>query len=151
MNGLKELRRGGKRTLKLTDEAREKLMKLQWPGNVRELWNVVNRVLLTDPQETCEASAIVFDESLIAEPSVSSGGEEVQREGPSRGLAGVVEVKGKTLSQIEASYLAIVMEAAQGSRTLACRQLGIDNKRLLRMLKEYGLEQVGRDDDGNEG
>jgi hypothetical protein len=35
------------------------------------------------------------------------------------------------------------LTAAKGQRGVAFRQLGIDNKRLLRMLKEHDLERVG--------
>jgi len=81
----------------------------------------VNRVLLTDQQGTCEGSAIVFDESLV-------GPAAEQPPAQSALLGRVVEVEGNTLSQIEAASLVIVMEAAQGNRTVACRRLRIDNK-----------------------
>jgi DNA-binding NtrC family response regulator len=57
--------------------------------------------------------------------------------------AGGVEVKGKNWEQIVASVLAVVMQEVEGSRAEAVRQLGIDRKTLLKMLKEYGLEGVG--------
>jgi DNA-binding NtrC family response regulator len=131
---------GGKAGMALTDAARQKLMDHDWPGNVRELWNVVNRVLLYTPDVICDAPAIVFDASLLAQPAPARG-EVTDPHIPLP--TDVVHIKGKTLAQVEAALLTAVMRSSKGSRAEAVRRLDIDRKTLLKMLKDYNLEDVG--------
>ncbi len=132
----------GSQPVTLSDAALQKLMAHDWPGNVRELWNLVNRVLLSTLGTVCEASDIVFDESLKREAPAPSEVTDPHIELP----ADVVHVKGKTLAQAEAAFLTAVMRATRGNRTEAVRQLAIDRKTLLKKLKDYDIEGVGLED-----
>ncbi len=119
------------RTPTVAPDVEPLLLAHPWPGNVRELKSAVERTLYRIyPRNHIEARDIPLDAP-----------------GPVTALGGLVDPKGKTWEQLEAAMLAAVMRLVKGSRNEACRQLGIDKKRLRRMLKEYGLEEMGREED----
>jgi DNA-binding NtrC family response regulator len=96
----------------LGKEAIERLLAYTWPGNVRELENMMERV------------AILCDAEVRPE-DLPIGEEE-----PSQ------PVRWK---DIERRAIEEALEANQGNRTKAARQLGISLRTLQYRLKEYGM------------
>ena len=93
-----------------------------------------NNALLFTEGVVRDTSAVVLEKRLAPAPSPARADGN---------HAGAIEIKGKNWEQIHASALAAVMEDVEGSRAEAVRQLGIDRKTLLKMLREYNLESVG--------
>ena len=106
-----------------------------WPGNVRELENVVRRaLLLAEGTGTITPSHIVFDQPARL---VTSGTE--QGEGGNGRLSNIVQLS-------EARAIIDTLEACNGSRINAARQLGISERTLryrLASFREAGIE-IGR-------
>ncbi|HUB09604.1 MAG TPA: sigma 54-interacting transcriptional regulator [Myxococcales bacterium] len=112
--------------LRLSDGARRKLEEHRWPGNVRELRNVAQRALLTSASSELGPEHILFDEA-----------------GMNGAGAGLIDPRGMTLEQVEASAIAAVLRQLQGNRRLAAKQLGIAKSTLLKKIADYGLKHEG--------
>jgi DNA-binding NtrC family response regulator/tetratricopeptide (TPR) repeat protein len=108
------------------DGVREIMESYSWPGNVRELENVIRESLLR----------------------VEGG---VMRIGdlPSYVREGVVEggLWKKVIGETERRLIKGVMEEVGYVRREAARRLGISYPTLLKKLKEYGLEDLGKEKD----
>jgi two-component system response regulator FlrC len=118
----------------LSDAALAMLKLHGWPGNVRELENVIRRaLLLADGAERIEPSHISFDRvaRLV--------GEVEHTEQASPRLANIVQ-------RSEAQAIFETLEACNGSRIAAARQLGISERTLryrLASFREAGLAVAG--------
>ena len=120
----------------ISDAALAMLKLHGWPGNVRELENVIRRaLLLADGAGEIAASHIVFDQPARLVPE---GGTLLP------------EPKGQRLSNIvqlsEAKAIMQTLDACNGSRIEAARQLGISERTLryrLAAFREAGLAVAG--------
>ena len=101
-------------------KAAEKLLCYEWPGNVRELRNVMER-----------AVALTRYDTLVLEDL-----PEKIRNYQDRNVvvAGNDPTELVTLEEVEQRYVAKVMQAAGGNKTLAAQILGLDRKTLYRKL-----------------
>ncbi|HKA13751.1 MAG TPA: sigma-54 dependent transcriptional regulator [Myxococcota bacterium] len=112
--------RSGKAVTGLSRGAAEKLLHYPWPGNVRELENCIERaVALTDHDQ-------VVPEDL-PERIRDYGRRDVL-------VAGEDPTELVPLEQVEQRYIARVMDAVGGNKTLAAKILGVDRKTLYRKL-----------------
>lgn len=124
----------------ISDEALALLTGHSWPGNVRELENVMRRALvLAGNAATIAAEHIVFDRParLINEPIA------VVPTGDAK-LSNIVQMS-------EAKAILSTLEACNGSRVAAARQLGISERTLryrLASFRDAGIEVNGRSVDG---
>ena len=105
-----------------------------WPGNVRELENVVRRaLLLSDGTGMITPTHIVFDQParlVTAEPELAEGNGR---------LSNIVQLS-------EARAIMDTLEACNGSRIAAARELGISERTLryrLASFRDAGIE-IGR-------
>ena len=106
---------------RISSSAAEKLVAYAWPGNVRELQNCMER-----------AVALARYEQLV----VDDLPEKIRRYRRSHVLVASDDPSELvTLEQVERRYIARVMEVVGGNKTSAARILGIDRKRLYRMLE----------------
>jgi two-component system response regulator HydG len=113
--------RSGKRVTGLSQGAAEKLLHYAWPGNVRELRNCIER-----------AVALTRHEQLIVEDLP----ERVRNYGPNHVLVASDDPSELVpLDVVERRYVARVLEAVGGNKTLAARILGLDRKTLYRKLE----------------
>jgi DNA-binding NtrC family response regulator len=110
---------GPKRTVQVSPEAMEVMLRYTWPGNVRELENVIERALIL-----CDAG-IVRPEHLPMGMRASSN-------------AAIDGASGShpTLAEAEHRYIQQVLEECSGHRQKAARILGISERNLYRKLKE---------------
>ncbi|WP_084278573.1 sigma-54-dependent Fis family transcriptional regulator [Novosphingobium sp. B1] len=124
----------------ISDEALALLFAHNWPGNVRELENVMRRALvLAGNAMVIEAAHIVFDRParLINEPVAAPATGDAK-------LSNIVQMS-------EARAILSTLEACNGSRVAAARQLGISERTLryrLASFREAGIEVNGRSVDG---
>lgn len=121
----------------IADETLALLAAHSWPGNVRELENVIRRALvLAGDAPVIGPEHIVFDRTarLISEP--------VQAAPPT------VDGKLSNIVQIsESRAILATLDACNGSRVAAARQLGISERTLryrLASFREAGIEVNGR-------
>jgi DNA-binding NtrC family response regulator len=112
--------RSGKAVVGLSHGAAEKLLQYAWPGNVRELANCIERaVALTDHEH-------LLVDDLPERIRDHRGHVIVASDDPSELVP---------LEVVEERYIARVMDAVGGNKTLAARILGVDRKTLYRKLR----------------
>jgi DNA-binding NtrC family response regulator len=112
------------RTLRLSSEAVERLLRYPWPGNVRELENAIERAAIL------ARSDILEPEDLP--PHVSAG----LQLGPSPTLP-----RQTTLADAERIHILQTLERFGRNHSGAAEALGIGRTTLWRKLKEYGLDR----------
>jgi two-component system response regulator HydG len=111
----------------MTPAAAERLMAYPWPGNVRELRNCIERAI----------ALARFDQL-----SVDDLPEKVREHKASHVLLAADDPSELvSLEQLERTYIARVMQVVAGNKSAAARILGLDRKRLYRMLQRLGLVQ----------
>jgi two-component system response regulator FlrC len=119
-----------------------------WPGNVRELENVIRRaLLLAEGKPSVGPEHIIFDGTATLVPGEMSAAIPTP---VMRMPAAVEPVVGRKLSNIvqlsEARAIMATLEACNGSRVAAARQLGISERTLryrLASFREAGLAVAG--------
>jgi DNA-binding NtrC family response regulator len=116
--------RSGKKVTGLQTAVAERLLAYQWPGNVRELQNAIERAVAVT-----QFSAITVDDlpERIREYHVSH--VLVAGEDPS---------ELSTMEEVERRYIARVLQAVGGNKTLAAKVLGFDRKTLYNKLDKHG-------------
>ena len=97
----------------------------EWPGNVRELANTVERAVIVADGETVEKAHL--PDAIRA--SAGAGGQ--------RGRAW------RSLAELEAHYIAEILEAVGGNKSEAARLLGISRKNLYEKLARYSRDAGG--------
>jgi two-component system response regulator HydG len=98
-----------------------------WPGNVRELRNVIESMVVMDADGVLDVDDLTEDLQQAATA------------GRSDGSAGVDNLVGKSLEDIERHYIAETLKLTGGNREEAARLLGIGERTLYRKLKEYNI------------
>jgi DNA-binding NtrC family response regulator len=94
---------------RFSDSALQGLARHNWPGNVRELENVIQRLVLMSEGNPIEAADLP---ELLR--FTASAGSRLNR----------------TLAEVEAEHIAMVLASVGGNRSQAARKLGIDRKTL---------------------
>jgi two-component system response regulator HydG len=118
--------RAGKNVIGIAPAAANKLVAYTWPGNVRELQNCVERSVAL-----ARYDQIGVDDLPEKVRSYRSSHVIVPGDDPSEFVP---------MEEVERRYIARVMEAVGGNKTAAARILGLDRKRLYRMLDRLGVE-----------
>ena len=139
---LAELGDGVERTF--AADARHALLAHCWPGNVRELRHIVRVAAILSDGPTIRAGALRFDAPDIAaiparEPDFI-GCAEPSGTGPAS-TAGVdwVNLRGRTLEQIEGLAIRACYHRHGGNRRAMMKELGLSKSSLLRKLDSLGL------------
>ena len=112
--------RAGKPVLGLSRAAAEKLLGYAWPGNVRELANCIERAVALTQHDQILVEDLPERIRDYRREHVLVTGEDPSELVP--------------LAEIERRYIARVLEAVGGNKTLAARILGLDRKTLYRKL-----------------
>jgi two-component system, NtrC family, response regulator HydG len=108
--------------------ARRRLLAYDWPGNVRQLRNVIESMVVVDFDEVLDL------DDLPAELAPPAGDVPAVN-----GQGGLHTLVGKSLSELEALFIAETLKITAGNRTEAANMLGIGERTLYRKIKEYGL------------
>ena len=112
------------RTLRLSPDALERLLRYPWPGNVRELENAIERAAILARNEAVEPDDLP--------PHVAAG----LQLGPSPALP-----KQTTLADAERAHILQTLERFGRNHSGAAEALGIGRTTLWRKLKEYGIDR----------
>jgi len=116
----------GKKSVRLSAAARERLRAYDWPGNVRELRNCLERAI------------ILADDGVIDEKHLRLGPEPVFLES-SRDET-LEDARERAAQAAERIWLVRLLERARGDRTAAAAAAGLTARRLESKLREHGLE-----------
>jgi two-component system response regulator HydG len=117
-----------KKVKSITTAARRKLMAFNWPGNVRQLKNAIESMVVVDYDEVLDVDDL---------PPEMAGGEPTLI--PVGDGAGLNDLVGRPLEEIEKLFIAETLKATAGNREEAASLLGIGERTLYRKIKEYGL------------
>jgi len=110
----------GRQLQKVSPAALELLQVYEFPGNARELANIIERAVIVARGARLEASDL---------PASVNDAVKAKRDR---------EVP-LTLAQLEAAYIADMLEATRGNKTECARLLGISRKNLYEKIARYGL------------
>jgi two-component system response regulator AtoC len=113
----------------ISQNAMERFLQYPWPGNVRELENIIERAMIL-----AEGDTIVMEGLLM-----HMHGDEGS--GPSS--SGLSIKKGAR--EMEIRLIKEALKQTGGNRLRAARMLEISHKALLYKLKDYGLEDYGKE------
>lgn len=113
-----------KRYVVLTKEARKRLNDYSWPGNYIQLRAFLERMVLTAPSRTVNASYVMgLLQELYPVSTARSEGAQTQE-----------------LPDSEGARLAEVLSRNGGNRAAAAAELGISKTTLWRRMKQYGVK-----------
>lgn len=99
------------------------LCSYQWPGNVRQLINAVERAKILADDGIVRCADLPQEVGNLPEPRVASA--------PTEGY--------DNLANIEKSKVVEVLAREHGNKTRAARRMGIDRRKLYRLLEKYEL------------
>ena len=114
----------GRKPKELTEEALRVLEEYPWPGNVRELRNLMERIVIMNPQPRIDARHIPLDRARRAvfyKPVERFGSLQEVREAAER------------------DYILKKLEEAKGNVTRAAEMLGLERSHLYRKMKALGI------------
>jgi two-component system nitrogen regulation response regulator NtrX len=114
----------GRKPKELTEEALRVLEEYPWPGNVRELRNLMERIVIMNPQVRIDARHIPLDRARRAvfdRPMDRFGSLQEVREAAER------------------DYILKKLEESKGNVTRAAELLGLERSHLYRKMKALGI------------
>jgi two-component system nitrogen regulation response regulator NtrX len=114
----------GRKPKELTPEAYRLLQEYHWPGNVRELRNLIERIVILNPQVRVDARHIplnVTKRSVVDRPMDRFGSLQELREA------------------VEREYILKKLEEANGNVTRTAELLGLERSNLYRKMKTLGI------------
>jgi two-component system nitrogen regulation response regulator NtrX len=118
----------GKKPKELTTEAYALLRSYSWPGNVRELRNLMERIVIMNPQVRVDARHIPLASGLKGRLHADKAAENYS-----------------TLQEfreaVERDYIAKKLEEAHGNVTRTAELLGLERSHLYRKMKALGISQ----------
>jgi two-component system nitrogen regulation response regulator NtrX len=116
----------GRKGKELTEDAYASLEAYTWPGNVRELRNLMERIVIMNPQVRVDARHIPL-QSVRAGSRVSQNGLD--------GSASLQDVR----ETAERDYILKKLEEAKGNVTRTAEMLGLERSNLYRKMKALGI------------
>jgi len=114
----------GRKPKELTPEAYHLLQEHHWPGNVRELRNLIERIVILNPQVRVDARHIPLNipkRTLVDRPIDRFGSLQELREA------------------VEREYILKKLEEANGNVTRTAELLGLERSNLYRKMKTLGI------------
>ena len=114
----------GRKPKELTEEALRALEEYPWPGNVRELRNLMERIVIMNPQTRIDARHIPLDparRAVFFKPGERFGSLQEVREAAER------------------DYILKKIEETRGNVTRAAEMLGLERSHLYRKMKALGI------------
>jgi two-component system nitrogen regulation response regulator NtrX len=113
----------GRKPKELTPEAYGALADYHWPGNVRELRNLIERIVIMNPQVRVDARHIPLHPAR--RPAERAGDR----------VGSLQEVR----EAAEREYILKKMEETNGNVTRAAELLGLERSNLYRKMKALGI------------
>jgi transcriptional regulator with GAF, ATPase, and Fis domain len=119
---LKRFNERNARQATVCEEAAGVLTRMAWPGNVRELENLIERAAILSTTGEISSEDV---ERACGAGALSSGKEEDS---------------GTTLKGAERQQIVRALREAEGNRSLAARNLGIERKTLYKKARRLGID-----------
>ncbi len=113
----------GRKPKELTPEAYRVLMEYHWPGNVRELKNLIERLVILNPQVRVDARHIPLNATRR------------QQDRPFERFGSLQEVR----EAAEREYILKKLEETNGNVTRTAELLGLERSNLYRKMKTLGI------------
>ncbi|RYE09817.1 MAG: sigma-54-dependent Fis family transcriptional regulator [Hyphomicrobiales bacterium] len=123
---------------RLTDEARQALLRAPWPGNVRELENTLHRAVLLSQGDTIDTDAIVMPDGAGLSDIVQTAGIASQAAQVAESISR--SMVGRTVADVERDLILETLDHVLGNRTHAATILGISIRTLRNKLNQYADE-----------
>jgi two-component system, NtrC family, nitrogen regulation response regulator NtrX len=114
----------GRKPKELTEEALRVLEEYPWPGNVRELRNLMERIVIMNPQPRIDARHIPIDR-----------GRRAVFERPMERFGSLQDVR----EAAERDYILKKLDEAKGNVTRAAEMLGLERSHLYRKMKALAI------------
>ena len=123
-------RETGLNLTRITEPAMSILQSYHWPGNLRQLKNVIRTMVVMCLADTLDVQDIPPEIRRTKRLSgrVLGAGDIVEP-----------EMADKSLEEMEAEHIRMVLEKTEGNRSEAAKILKIGERTLYRKIKEYGL------------
>ncbi len=120
----------GSKTMRVTPEAMDALMRYHWPGNVRELANVIERA-----QILAEEATITIDDlpEIIAHYGQPPSSQDAPPDHSTH------------LSEVERRHVIDILRRSKGNKVHAAKLLGISRRALYRLLEKYRIDSPTAD------
>src|SRR5208282_1543735 len=121
--------------LRLSQEARDRVLEYGWPGNIRELQNAIERAVILADGAEIEAKDLRLPAARPASDAIPGGaaGEEFSWDGT------LEDVVRRATEQVERSKIEAVLRGCKWNKTRAAEQLGISYKTLLNKIRDLGI------------
>jgi len=114
----------GRKPKEFTPAAYQVLQDYQWPGNIRELRNLIERIVILNPQARVDARHIPLPSS--------------KRQPAPRSMDGFASLH-EGRDAFERDYIAKKLEETGGNVTRAAELLGLERSNLYRKMKTLGI------------
>jgi len=114
----------GRKPKELTPEVYALLQEYHWPGNVRELKNLMERIVIMNPQVRIDARHIPLNLNRRAAADRAAGG-----------FASLQEVR----ESAEREYILKKLDETHGNVSRAAELLGLERSNLYRKMKALGI------------
>jgi two-component system, NtrC family, nitrogen regulation response regulator NtrX len=114
----------GRKPKELTPEAYEVLKQHRWPGNVRELRNLMERIVIMNPQVRIDARHIPVNH-----------GKRTTTDRPAERSGSLQEVR----AAAEREYILKTLDETKGNVTRTAEVLGLERSNLYRKMKALGI------------
>lgn len=115
-----------KKTVKITDEAMDKLMGYPWPGNVREMENTLERIVLMGDEAGISAA-----DMILLLPALKN--EKITEE------FNAISMDNKTLEELEKEAVLNALRQSDDNQSKAADILGITVRQIGYKVKKYGI------------
>jgi DNA-binding NtrC family response regulator len=107
----------------ISREAVSLLLDYHWPGNVRELEHAVESAVVVCDSYSIKPAHLPPEIQFPEEARIRRAGDE-----------------GKSLEDVEKTYISLILKKTGGQKRKAASILGIDRRTLYRKLKSYGMD-----------
>ena len=114
----------GRKPKELTQEAYQVLMEHRWPGNVRELRNLMERIVIMNPQTRVDARHVPLNH-----------GKRNVIERPAERFGSLHDVR----AAAERDYILKTLDETKGNVTKTAELLGLERSNLYRKMKALGI------------
>ena len=115
----------GRKPKELTPQALEALEEYHWPGNVRELRNLIERIVILNPQSRIDARHI----------PLAPRAESRRPTGPAERYGSLQDVR----EAAEREYILKKLEESNGNVSRAAELLGLERSNLYRKMRALGI------------
>jgi DNA-binding NtrC family response regulator len=123
---------------RLSDDARQALMRAPWPGNVRELENTLHRAVLLAAGDVIGPDAIVMPDGAGLSETVQTASLATQAAQVAESISR--SMVGRTVADVERDLILETLDHVLGNRTHAATILGISIRTLRNKLNQYADE-----------